>query len=179
MQIQIWLFGGGLNTGTMVPSHRLHGRRLNTGTMMAVSPAFALKSQNSVSFCMSPSPPNCSPSTGAQSECLKVSEYVCRLLKRTPVFPAAFNLTRMVGIPDDFCSHMLWGLLFLAFLLQDWEPGVGPRPLTLQARLPQLRFLLILNHHTWVWQQPISHLCPSYQSQGIFFISLDIRLLFS
>lgn len=45
--------------------------------------------------------------------------------------------------------------------LGDWY---GSGPLALFGASPQLRysFLLMLNHHTWVLDQSISHICLSY-----------------
>lgn len=75
---------------------------LNTGKMMAVSPALVLKPHNSVFSCMSLAPPSCCPSARAQVKCLRASEFVCRPFKGTFAFPAAFHFTWVAGISTDF-----------------------------------------------------------------------------
>ena len=71
----------------------------------------------------------------------------------------------------------------LSFLL--WNPGLGYLVWAVSPRCsevpPQPRYLslLILNYHTHVWDQPVMHLCPSYQSPCGFFKSLVVVLPFS
>lgn len=70
-------------------------------------------------------------------KCLWGSESSCELFKRVPGFPVAFHLTWMNGIPADFLSLILWGLLTLS--LWAGELGVG---LALQEGPLQLRYPL-------------------------------------
>ena len=60
------------------------------------------------------------------------------------------------SIPNGFCSQKLWGLIILA-----WNPGMGGMVwdgTPCSQDIPP-KFL-----STWVWDQPILCLCPSYQS---------------
>ena len=78
------------------------------------------------------------------------------------------------SICTGFYIQKLWGLMLLA--LEPWagKPEVGPGPLTPEISLP------IFIYHTWVWDQPIPHPCPSYQSgYGFIFNSRVVRLPFS
>ena len=61
---------------------------------------------------------------------------------------------------------------FLA--LEPWSggPGVGPGTFALEI------FHLIFIHHMCVWDQPVLHLCPSYQSQCVVSLILYCRTSF-
>lgn len=63
-------------------------------------------------------------------------------------------------IPTDFQSQKLWGLLFP--LLDSWAGNfdMGLGPLSPHGILYTEIFLLILNHHVWEWDQPISASTP-------------------
>ena len=60
------------------------------------------------------------------------------------------------SIPTGFCSQKLWGLIFL--VLEPWTggPGVG-----LGFLSPEISSQ-IFSHHTWVRDQPVLSLHPSY-----------------
>ena len=91
--------------------------------------------------------PNFCPTTGAQTECLKVSESVYGPFKRN-----AFRLTEMNRTLIDFHSQMLWGFLFPALVLQDEELCMGLGPLIPQENL-------------WGWDIP-SNSQPSHVGVG-------------
>lgn len=53
-------------------------------------------------------------------------------------------------------------------------------PLRMEGYFATKITLLILHHHMLLWDQPISHLCLSYQSVGDdLYMSLVVRLLFT
>lgn len=53
--------------------------------------------------------------------------------KRTPGFLASFCLPWTDGLPVDFHSQILWGLLFLTLVLRAAELGVELGPLALHG----------------------------------------------
>lgn len=59
-------------------------------------------------------------------------------LKDTRVF-RAFLLTWMDKVLVDFYSQMLWGLLFLALVLQPGEPGWGRDALLLRGHFGNIQ----------------------------------------
>ena len=86
------------------------------------------------------------------------------------------NLLSLSYNPAAFHSQKLWGLLFPA--LESWAggPGVWLGPLAHGIPLP------IFLRHSWVWDQTVPHLCPSYQAQCSFFfnsvvVGLPLRLI--
>ena len=89
-------------------------------TLAAVPLALCLKLTNPVFPCMSPF---CSESPSLLV--LRVSscewEFVCWLFKRAPAFLRGSGLTLGDGIPADFHSQMLSGLLLLALVV--WAVG--------------------------------------------------------
>ena len=68
------------------------------------------------------------------------------------------------SIPTGFCSQKLWGLIFLA--LESWAGAAGVGLGLLTPETPLLNIYLSM----WVWDQPILHLHPSYQSGGMWFL---------
>ena len=70
-------------------------------------------------------------------------------------FPVALCLTR-TQTPPIFIAKLPWGSLFL-----ELEPWAGTPPSLMGTSAAEIS-LKILNYHTWVWGQPVSHLCLSY-----------------
>ena len=130
----------------------------NIGTVAAIPPALASKSHNSVSPHMSLShlPPmaTISPLEPKVSACKQ--EFVCWPFKRKLGFPAAFCLSLSLsqqegrGIPADFHSQMLCGILFPALVYQTGELCVELRPLDSQGTSAAEISIQILNCHTWL-----------------------------
>lgn len=103
--------------------------------MAAIALALTLKSHNSVSSGMSLVPPEPLLSLHQSPGGVLANEKsVCGPFKKTPGFPAALCLTQTDGISTDFHSQMLQGLLFLALVLQDGDPGVRLGTLIFQGK---------------------------------------------
>lgn len=86
---------------------------------------------------------SCSPFAGA-------TESMHKPFKKTPGFPAAFHLTQTDRIPTDFHSQLLWGLFFLALVLQAGEPHTELGPLLSWGTSVTEISLLILDHRSQV-----------------------------
>lgn len=82
-----------------------------------------------------------------------------------PVFLTPFLLSRLSG------------LLFPALVFNAGKPGVELRPPHSSGSTSAAEISLwIFNCLSWVYNQPVPHLRPSYQSQcGCFFISFSDR----
>lgn len=87
------------------------------------------------------------------------SKSMCRPCKRS-TWDSSQPLFHSATTSIVFHSHKLWGLLF-------WDESRGLRawfgagnPLLLRGAATAKIALLISNHHTWVWDQPVSGLCP-------------------
>ena len=84
------------------------------------------------------------------------SKCVCGPIKR--------NCLEFAATPSGFHCQKLWGLLFPAREPCTGGTGVGLGPLTPQGGTSAAEISLpILNHHMWIWDQPVPYLCPSYQ----------------
>ena len=65
----------------------------------------------------------------------------------------------------DFSSFFLLIQSVLVFAARSYGvPGVSLRLLCPET------FLLYFIHHTWIWTQPVPHLCHSYQSGWMWFL---------
>lgn len=90
------------------------------------------------------------------SECLQVSEFVCRPFKRMTRFPATLCLTWS----DEQSSHC-FSLTDVGTFLTDTGPlgwrawcGTGAPPSLEGISITEV-FLLVFNHNLWFWGQPI------------------------
>ena len=106
------------------------------------------------------------------SEGVSPSKFVHGPFKRNCLRLQQF-MSPTASIPTVFCSKKLWD-----FSCWHWNPGLGSLmwgwdPLLL--RYPSC-FLIC---HIWVWDQPISHLCHSYQSQCGFFLNSVVGFFFN
>lgn len=97
----------------MVSSVSYVGGGINTGTITAVPPTFALNPLTSVSPYMSLAPPN--PLSLPETR-VNAWESVHSALRGMLGFHAAFLLTEMDRILGDFYIQMLWELPFLALV---------------------------------------------------------------
>lgn len=95
----------------------------------------------------------CFPFVEDGCECLWMS--VCVQALRAAGFPVARCLSRTQTLLI-FIAKLTWGSLFL-----ELEPWAGTPPSLMGTSEAEIS-LKILNHHTWVWGQPVSHLCLSY-----------------
>ena len=93
---------------------------------------------------------------GSESELIHVWVLCRKLLGTLEIF--CTNLISAI-----FCSQKLWGLIFLVL-----EPVVG-RPDVGLGLLTHM-WVRIFIHHMWMWDQPIPHLHPSYQSGWMWFL---------
>ena len=60
-----------------------------------------------------------------------------------------------------------------------WNLGLGVLVQGWDSLLPRYLSQIFIQH-TWMWDQPILHVCPSYHLDGChFFNSMVIRLLFN
>ena len=143
--------------------------------------ALVLKQYNSIlpicSWCFS----SCCPSLSTRT--VLTREWV-------PVSPCVSPLKGMPGIPEALCLSQTWSLL--VFITRSYGTSLsdtgtlgwgawcraGPPRSSGENSAAEIS-LQIFNCHTWVWDQPVLHLCSSYQSRGFFCISLVIRLLFT
>ena len=50
-----------------------------------------------------------------------------------------------------------------------WNPGLGGLVWGWDSSFPRFPSQIFI-HHTWMWDQPILHLCPSYQSGWMLFL---------
>lgn len=83
-----------------------------------------------ISICLWCLPSHCS-SARAQEDCLRTSESVCRLFRRTPASRTALSLSHLkVGILAGFHIKLSWGLLFPALVLWAGKPDVELQCLT-------------------------------------------------
>lgn len=146
--------------------YRNNGDCLSSPHLEAVQLSFSLYvsgASDTLSLC------HC-PFTGAQSEYLQARVFVWAL-KRTPVFLVAFHLTWM-----DRALLVFTARYFVGSSSQHKAETPHSSGGNSEAEIS----LSILNHHTWVWVQPILHIHPSYKSQhGLFFIFLVIGIFFS
>ena len=94
----------------------------------------------------------------------------------------------MPGTPIALCLTQPQSLLIFTArsygdfsALWPWAggPGMGLELLAPQGTSAAKVPLLIFHHYNWVWDPPILHLFPPYQSGCLFFIPLVIALLFS
>lgn len=112
--------------------------------------AFILKQDNSVPpyiypWCFS----SCCPFSGANGECLWVSQLVCAQGLLSGHLNLQHPLSHADWVPGDFPSQVLWRLFFLAL---GWDP------LLLSGDLSSPDIPLTPSCHMWVWDH------PSYQS---------------
>lgn len=141
MQVQIWSWWGGLNTGTLE----------------AVPPAVALKPFNSISPYMFLTPPKLLAVPPPEPRVSALRESVLGPFKRN---------AWVSSIP---LSHPEFLLIFTARCcgIPCYSAGTSAAEISLWI-------------FAWMWNQPVSHLHPFYQSPcGFFFISLVIGFLFS
>ena len=107
------------------------------------------------------------------------SKFVCEPRKRNTWTPEAFH------VPQPQSPLVFAARSYGDFSSWHWNPGMGGLvcgwALLLSERTSAAEIHLpIFIHHLWVWDQPIRHLCPSYQSPcGFFFKSLVAGLPFS
>lgn len=136
--------GGGRIPGKVASTCRLCRR-----TVAAVHPAFAPEPRDSGLPRTSLALPE--PRASARSRCVCGS--------------SAFRLTQTAGIPPDFHSQFLWGRLLLALELWAGEPqGGAGAPCFSRGTSAAKVYLPMPSHRMWLWDRPVSHLCPSPQS---------------
>ena len=99
--------------------------------------------------------------------------------KRAFVSLTDYCLSPVDTIPTDFSQpDVMWALLHSSGAL-DWGAQLGVEiPFFSGGSFAAEISLWNLSHCPWEWGQPLSSLCPSYQSWCGFCISLDIRLFF-
>lgn len=139
-----------------------------------------LKPHNSSSPHMSLVPPALPLLHQRPSKCLQVIESLCMPFREASGFPATFCLKGMhrgdhhwFSLPGVETPHSDTGPL-------DREPSVRLGSLPLVGTSATKVTFPMFNHYLLVWGQPVSCLCPSYQTQsGFFFISLVTEFLFS
>lgn len=123
--------------------------RLCRGTVAAVHPAFAPEPRDS----------------GLPRTSLALPEPRASAWSRCVCGSSAFRLTQTAGIPPDFRSQFLWGRLLLALELWAGEPqGGAGAPCFSRGTSAAKVYLPMPSHRMWLWDRPVSHLCPSPQS---------------
>lgn len=147
------------------------GGWFNTRIMAAIPPLLTLKLQNLVFPCLWHLSSH-HLSARAQGEYLCASESMCKPFKKMPGCPLSFLLTQTDRIFSDFHNQMLWRPPLPGTSALGWRASVRAGiPYFFRGTSAIEIFLLIFNHHTWLWNQPTSHLCPSCRSwRGFFFI---------
>lgn len=131
---------GGLSTGKIAPTYRLHrwrAQQKDSGDCFS-SPRPKV-TQLSPSLCVSGALQAVTPLLKLEvSACKLVS--LCGPFKGMSGFIAAFYFTWTDGITMD-CHSQMWDLLFLALNPWAWEPFMGLEPIALQVGSLQLRYL--------------------------------------
>lgn len=134
---------GGLSKGITAPASTF------------VPPAWALMLDNSVPPCMSLCPSCCCPSTG-----MSLSRSVSGPFKRN---------SSSLCLTQSQSSGVFRGRscgVFSSWHLKPWLGGQvwGWEPSLLRGTSAVKIFLPVYIRHTWMWDQPILRLHPSYQS---------------
>ena len=163
------------------------GKGISKGTVASVGtsvwdkvapPNFTLMPENSVSFCMSLVLFKLLYQSWS-TEGLSLNKSVHGPFRRN-AWDSSCHSSHSATIPAGFHSQKLWVVLFLALEHWNWVSCYGAwTPHSIGGTSTTEISLLIFICHTWVWDQPVNCLCPSYQSWCGFFVSLVIGLLFS
>ena len=163
MESQIWHPPAGSVAGALIKETMVSS---STSIWEKATPALSLMLDNSVPPWMSLRPFNLLPGPWS-SEGVNPSKSVRGLFERNCQGVRQF-LSSTASIPAGFYSPKFWRLFFLA--LNPWAGGPSMRlgPLT-----PDISFLIFI-HNTWVWYQPVQHLCPSSQSRWGFFLNSSV-----
>ena len=100
------------------------------------------------------------------------------LIRGTPGTPEA-SVSLSLN-PDWFLQPEVMGTCLCGTGTLGWGGGYGAgTPCSLGGTFDAEISLPISIYHIWVWDQPVPHLQPSYQSQCSFFNSLVVGFSFS
>ena len=104
------------------------------------------------------------PGTGAQREWVWVSSHVGSLRGTPHRLLGILEVSSIDSIPTALATRIYGDLSFW-----HWKPVLWNLIWGCDSLLPRYP-TQIFSHHTWIWDQPFPHLCPSYQSGWMWFL---------